>query len=234
METRLPCHPEHLPKMVDKTILTLPITVSVAMPTEKVGFWQSSVAFGLFFGLVVSTFLLWLIFLIASHFYSSVALAKDAKVVFYTFIAMLLLVIGVSVESRNKSFSKPNFLLAKKTKWKTIPIMTIESQKIVLTDYFPLEKKIFIFDAINKFYLHLSGRGASTSAFLVDFKDKTLNTGFSKSHLYAIPNEYMIVNSHRIYLRELLNLMNTAKKANSNQITFLSMDSDDNLMDIGL
>lgn len=40
METLLSCHPKDLPKLKDKTVLNLPITISIAIPTEKVSLWR--------------------------------------------------------------------------------------------------------------------------------------------------------------------------------------------------
>lgn len=134
MQSILPCHPKYLPKILSNSLLTLPLTISIVTPIEKVKFWQSD-------GLLVVSIIIALTLIIVSLFFSYniyqgyETFENFQKILMITLIFnvfLFLCSLGLHVFNRHNNFNIPNNFFANKYTWQSQPIIQLFQNDILL------------------------------------------------------------------------------------------------------
>lgn len=243
----LPNQPNKLAKYPDHSTLIAPVTISVGIPNEKVGFWQSYALYSMMFAMIQVTIILffmnWWTSFETMNLYE---LIQEIKVI-WTVCFLSFSLLSYWIYRVTKNFAVPNPWIARKLTWKYIPILIINKDSIQLTSQFYIvnknfqHDKIINYDEVEAFYLNQIRGG--TIGFWIDYTETYIRKmkkrgnrvqGLIFNKNIPLCKRHNVLNGlYYIEQREILNIMNTFHKQRTDNIKYLSQDNHDNLMDIG-
>lgn len=195
METILLCHPKDLPKLEDKTVLTLPIHISIAITTKPVKIWQSDgfltmvVCFIILLGLSTIGGMAWAILI----------------------WAFLMVWQNLNDFNVTKRFQVPSKRFAQEFNWQKIDILTIFTDKVIWFDTLKNQTQTIDYANVKKFKVDRFQLGA--------FRTKTL-TNLKDTEIYLNSKILILNDLYRINQLEVADLLEKVRENHQPIVTF--------------